>query len=125
MHSKNAPILTAQVFEESPQMLGCTAGAIDRFYVGCSGEVQPCEFVNISFGNLCTESYEVIYKRMRRAFPTPCCEWLCCQHASEIASAIEKQGGRAPLPVDETLKLVSRWKTGTPTPVYEKMGIYK
>ena len=58
---KNAPILTAQVFEESPGMLGCTAGAIDRFYVGCSGEVQPCEFVNISFGNLCSTPYEIIY----------------------------------------------------------------
>lgn len=122
---KNAPILTAQVFEESPQMLGCTAGGIDRFYVGCSGEVQPCEFVNVSFGNLCSEPYEVIYERMRRAFPVPGCDWICCKYASAIASAIEKNGGPTPLPAEETEKLVKNWSQGAPTPVYERMGIYK
>ncbi|MBQ7179568.1 MAG: radical SAM protein, partial [Victivallales bacterium] len=40
----NSPVLTAQVFEESPEMLGCCCGGIDRFYIGASGEVQPCEF---------------------------------------------------------------------------------
>ncbi len=122
---KNAPILTAQVFEESPEMLGCTAGAIDRFYVGCSGEVQPCEFVNISFGNLCDTPYSVIYERMRRTFPVPCCEWLCCKYSSEIADAVARNGGKTPLPWAETEQLVRRWSFNTPTPVYQKMGIYK
>ena len=122
---KNAPILTAQVFEESPEMLGCTAGAIDRFYVGCSGEVQPCEFVNISFGNLCDTPYEVIYDRMRRTFPVPDCQWLCCRYGSEIAAAVARNGGKTPLPWEETEQLVSKWSFNTPTPVYQKMGIYK
>ena len=60
--ARGSAILTAQVFEESREMLGCTAGGIDRFYVGCSGEVQPCEFVNISFGNLNEESFEAIFR---------------------------------------------------------------
>jgi hypothetical protein len=106
-------------------MLGCTAGAIDRFYVGCSGEVQPCEFVNISFGNLCDTPYGVIYERMRRAFPLPCCEWLCCKYSSEIADAVARNGGKTPLPWAETEQLVRRWSFNTPTPVYQKMGIYK
>lgn len=122
---KNAPILTAQVYEESSDMLGCTAGGIDRFYVGCSGEVQPCEFVNISFGNLCEEPYETIYQRMRQAFPVPSCEWLCCEHSKAIADAIRANGGVTPLPRDPTLRLIRDWKCGKPTPVYEKMGIYK
>ena len=125
MKCKNAPILTAQVFEESPQMLGCTAGAIDRFYVGCSGEVQPCEFLNISFGNLCCEPYELIYERMRQTFPIPSCEWLCCKYGSAIAAAVARNGGKTPLPREETEKLVKDWHTDTPTPVYERMGIYK
>ncbi len=122
---KNAPILTAQVFEESPEMLGCTAGGIDRFYVGCSGEVQPCEFVNISFGNLCHEPFSVIYERMRSAFPVPSCDWLCGKYGECIADAVAKNGGKTPLPCRETLELVKDWKSENPTPVYKKMGIYK
>ena len=122
---KNAPILTAQVFEESPEMLGCTAGGIDRFYVGCSGEVQPCEFVNISFGNLCHEPFSAIYERMRRVFPVPSCDWLCGKYGECIADAVAKNGGKTPLPWGETLELVKDWKSENPTPVYKKMGIYK
>ena len=123
--SKNSPILTAQVFEESPEMLGCTAGGIDRFYVGCSGEVQPCEFVNISFGNLCNEPYSVIYERMRRAFPIPSCDWLCEKYGECIADAVAENGGKTPLPCRKTLELVKDWKSENPTPVYKKMGICK
>ena len=122
---KNAPILTAQVFEESPEMLGCTAGGIDRFYVGCSGEVQPCEFVNISFGNLCHEPFSAIYERMRRVFPVPSSDWLCGKYGECIADAVAKNGDKTPLPCRETLELVKDWKSENPTPVYKKMGIYK
>lgn len=120
---KHAPILTAQVFEESPEMLGCCCGGIDRFYIGAAGDVQPCEFVNISFGNLNEVPFEVAYERMRRAFPVPCCEWICRTRAAEIAAAAA--GGVLPLPWTLTEKLAAGWKTGTPTPVYQRMGIYK
>ncbi len=117
-----SPVLMAQVFEESPEMLGCTAGGIDRFYVGCSGEVQPCEFVNLSFGNLNNESFPVIYERMRKTFRVPCEEWCCCVHAGEIA---RRSGKTLPVPWPETEKIVAGWNRGTPTRIYEKMEIYK
>ena len=119
---KTAPILTAQVFEESPEMLGCCCGGIDRFYVGAAGDVQPCEFVNLSFGNLNEVSFETAYARMRKAFAVPCEEWTCCVHAKEIAA---HAGEHLPLPWEETEKIVSNWKCGRPTAVYRKMGIYK
>ena len=106
-------------------MLGCTAGGVDRFYVGCSGEVQPCEFVNISFGNLNNESYKEIMGRMRSAFPVPSCEWLCCKRAEEIAGAIHVCGGKTPLPWDKTSELIRNWRPGKPTPVYKNLGIYR
>ena len=119
---KHAPILTAQVFEESPEMLGCCCGGIDRFYVGAAGDVQPCEFVNLSFGNLNEVSFETACARMRKAFAVPCEEWTCCVHAKEIAA---HAGEQLPLPWKETEKIVSNWKCGRPTAVYRKMGIYK
>jgi MoaA/NifB/PqqE/SkfB family radical SAM enzyme len=122
---KHAPILTAQVFEESPEMLGCCCGGIDRFYIGAAGDVQPCEFVNISFGNLSEVPFETAYERMRRAFPLPCCEWICRTRAEEIAEAAAASGGTLPLPWAQTEKLVADWGTGTPTPVYQRMEIYR
>lgn len=120
--SRHTPVLTAQVYEESPEMLGCCCGGIDRFYVGASGEVQPCEFVNISFGNLREVPFEVAYARMRQAFAIPCEEWTCQVHAEEIAAVA---GDRLPLPWSETERLVRNWKPGTPTKVYESVGIYR
>ncbi len=122
--SRIPTILTAQVYEESPEMLGCCCGGIDRFYVGAGGEVQPCEFVNISFGNLEKDGFETAYERMRKAFPVPCEEWTCERHAKEIAAAAADFSA-LPLPWSATEKLVAGWKTGTPTKVYEKMGIYR
>ena len=118
----HSPVLTAQVFEESPEMLGCCCGGIDRFYIGASGEVQPCEFLNISFGNLNDVPFETAYARMRKCFAIPCEEWTCCTHAAEIA---EQSGQRLPISWEETEKLVKGWKKGTPTKVYESIGIYK
>ena len=103
-------------------MLGCCCGGIDRFYVGAAGDVQPCEFVNLSFGNLNEVPFETAFARMRKAFAVPCEEWTCCIHAKEIA---EHAGEKLPLPWKETEKIVSDWKRGTPTAVYRKMGIYR
>ena len=118
----HSPVLTAQVYEESPSMLGCCAGGIDRFYVGAAGDVQPCEFVNLSFGNLREVPFETAYARMREAFAVPCQEWTCCVHAAEIAAKAE--GRPLPLPWEVTRELVAGWKRGTPTEVYRKIGIY-
>ena len=80
------------------------------------------EFVNISFGNLNDVDYETAYSRMRKAFPVPCEEWTCERRAEEIAA---KAGEKLPLPWEESEMLVAGWKGGTPTKVYDKMGIYR
>lgn len=122
---RDYPSLAAQVFEEQRGVLGCTAGAVDRFYVGAAGDVQPCEFLNLSFGNVREEPFDVILRRMREAFRVPCCDWLCCTQADAIrALAEENHVTQLPIPWPVTRQLVERWKRGEPTPVYKKLGIY-
>ncbi len=124
MHSY--PSLAAQVFEERSDVLGCTSGAVDRFYVGASGEVQPCEFLNLSFGNVKEDPFEDILVRMRSFFRVPCCDWLCCTQAEAIAKLFEKHNlKQTPLPWSMTRELVENWNRGRPTPIYERLGIYK
>lgn len=123
---RSYPSLAAQVFEESPSVLGCTAGAVDRFYVNANGEVQPCEFLNISFGNVNEESFEEIYSRMRSHFKVPCCDWLCCSLAEGINELIDQNElTHTPLPWPLTRELIDKWDRGRTTPVYEKLGIYR
>ncbi len=120
------PSLAAQVFEESETMLGCTCGGIDRFYVNATGEVQPCEFLNLSFGNVQDEPFDDIYHRMREYFQTPGCNWLCCTQAQAIDELFRQNGlTRTPLTPEITLQLMQNLDPGQPTPLYKKLGIYK
>ena len=122
---RSYPSLAAQVFEESEAVLGCTAGAVDRFYLNAHGEVQPCEFLNISFGNVNDQPFGDIYQRMRSHFSVPCSDWLCCTQAGAIHELFLQHGGQqTPLPWSITRTLVQDWNRGRPTPVYRKMGIY-
>ena len=123
---RNYPSVSAQVFEEQACMFGCTAGGIDRFYIGADGEVQPCEFLNVSFGNVNDESFNTIFKRMRSHFPTPGTNWLCCTEAESIRKAIEENNlERTPVPWEMTKILVTGWDKGEETPLYKKIGLYR
>lgn len=120
------PSLAAQVFEEAEHVLGCTAGAVDRFYVNANGEVQPCEFLNVSFGNVRTEPFADILARMRTFFPVPGVDWLCCTQGPAIHAFMARHGlTRTPVPWPLSRELVSDWQQGRPTPIYERLRIYR
>jgi MoaA/NifB/PqqE/SkfB family radical SAM enzyme len=124
--SRAYPALAAQVMEESHGALGCTAGGVDRFYVNATGEVQPCEFLNFSFGNVREEPFEEIFRRMRSYFPVPCSDWLCCTLGGAIADLIREKGiERTPVVWEHARELVESMHRGEPTPLYERMGIYR
>ncbi|HNW45698.1 MAG TPA: radical SAM protein, partial [Elusimicrobiales bacterium] len=120
------PCLASQVFEEAEDRLGCTAGAVDRFYLNANGEVQPCEFLNISFGNVREEPFGSILERMRSCFPVPCTDWLCCTQSAGIDRLLREHNlSRTPLPWPVTKKLVEKWNRGRPTSLYRSLGIYE
>ena len=125
-HFHDFPSLAAQVYEEKAANVGCSAGAVDRFYVNAFGEVQPCEFLNISFGNVNTEPFETILQRMRSYFPVPCTDWLCCKQGGAILAFMQQHGlTQTPLPWEYTRQLVEQWDRGEPTELYRKLGIYQ
>ncbi len=122
---RNYPAMSSQVFESLKENFGCTAGGIERFYLNHHGEVQPCEFTNVSFGNVQDEDFLVIYKRMKSYFKKPGANWLCCTEAERIEKAIRAQKEeKIPLPREETISIAKDWDLGEETPLYKKMGLY-
>ena len=124
--TRTLPVLAAQVFEERPEGLGCTAGGIDRFYVNAAGEVQPCEFLNVSFGNVTREPFEAIFARMRKAFAAPVREWPCCTQSPRVAELLRKSNLKTtPLPSEHAAEFMADWARGEQPDVYHKMGLYR
>ncbi len=119
---KTYPSISAQIIEEDPSVFGCTAGGTDRFYINAKGDVQPCEFLNISFGNIAQEDFGKIYSRMRSFFEGPGNCWLCEKYSSEILKAV-KENGLKTLPLNEELskKIYLNWDRGKLTEIYQRI----
>lgn len=119
---KEYPSISAQIIEEDPTVFGCTAGGTDRFYINAKGDVQPCEFLNISLGNIAQEDFGKIYSRMRGFFEGPGECWLCEKYSPEILKAVKENSLKA-LPLNEELskKIYLNWGRGKLTEIYQKI----
>ena len=114
------PSISAQIVEESPEVFGCTAGGSDRFYINAKGDVQPCEFLNISFGNLNQEAFADIFNRMRKTFDRPGETWLCEKYSDFISRTMEEKNiDSLPLSQAESQKLYENWDRGPETALYK------
>ena len=118
---KDYPAISAQILEESPDVFGCTAGGTDRFYLNAKGDVQPCEFLNISFGNINQEDFDVIYKRMREVFNMPGDCMLCEQSAEKINRLFtENDLNSLPLTPELSKGVYANWNSGDETDLYKR-----
>ncbi|HQO09626.1 MAG TPA: radical SAM protein [Clostridiales bacterium] len=116
------PAIAAQIIEEDPGMFGCTSGGTDRFYINAKGDVQPCEFLNISFGNINEEKFEKIYSRMRKVYDIPGTCILCEELSQELRN-ICRENDLKTLPLDKELskRFYDKIKNCTPTEMYRKV----
>ncbi|HUI92465.1 MAG TPA: radical SAM protein [Chitinivibrionales bacterium] len=115
---RSYPSISAQILEEAPEVFGCTAGGTDRFYLNAKGDVQPCEFLNISFGNVTREDFSSIYKRMRACFEKPGQTWLCEAYSAKIRE-VAGETGVLPLGTEESEKIYINWERGKATELYK------
>lgn len=119
---RSFPPVSAQIIEELPEVFGCTAGGTDRFYINAKGDVQPCEFLNISFGNLAAEDFRTIYERMRTCFRHPGTCMLCEQQAGKIHRLYREHNlDRLPLPAELSRQVYDNWDRGEVTELYQKL----
>ena len=87
------PILSSYAYLESADAFGCGAG-LTHLYIDGSGEVCPCQFAPLSFGNVAHESLAVIFDRMGRHFRKPrasCVGRVLSRHTAGRPSPIPPQ----------------------------------
>lgn len=118
----NYTFISAMIREESESLFGCTAGATDRFYINAKGDLQPCEFLNISFGNIQTDDFDKIYSRMRSVFERPASCLLCEKYAKKVLQIKEKNELKfLPLPPELSIEIYDNWERGEVPDFYNKL----
>ncbi len=68
---KEYPLIYHVAFTEAPEQAGCMMGGLSHLAIDSKGNVNPCVFLPVTFGNILKDDFAVIYARMRRAIPRP------------------------------------------------------
>ncbi|HSL89005.1 MAG TPA: radical SAM protein, partial [Ignavibacteriaceae bacterium] len=68
---KKYPIIYYVAHIEGKHQLGCHMGGLSHFYIDSKGNVCPCVFFPVSYGNIINENINVIFQRMRKNIPLP------------------------------------------------------
>lgn len=92
---------------EDAQHFGCSAGH-KMVYVDAFGEVSPCVFIPMTFGNVQEKSIIELYKEMRPRFPT---ENICFMNKNfEILQ--RSSGHKMPIGKEESIKIMEEIEFG-------------
>lgn len=65
------PVIYYVAFTESAEQMGCMMGGLSHFTIDSLGNVNPCVFLPLSFGNIMQEEFITIFQKMREAIPRP------------------------------------------------------
>lgn len=68
---RNYPLIYYVAYTEAPERLGCLMGGLSHMHIDSMGNVNPCVFLPVTFGNILEEDFHAIYSRMRERIPRP------------------------------------------------------
>ncbi len=98
---------------ESPEFFGCTGGT-QHLYIDSAGEVCPCDFTPMSFGNITEEPLEKIWLRMSESLGNPRRECIVRTYYKKINEK-SRVSGSYPLKREDSCALCGEFaKSGLP-----------
>lgn len=98
---KNFPLISYEAYFEDQKRLGCLMGGHSHFYIDSLGNVNPCVFLSLSFGNIMKEDFFRIFKRMRRSIPAPIYQSCPAADLAGVIRELSSQGKALPIQYDE------------------------
>ncbi len=88
------------LLNNSNKLFFCDAARYNKIYVASNGDVHPCEFVPVSFGNIREEGIRDIFVKMHE-YPdlgTDCGECVShCDHTRDIVTSHMENKGKLPV----------------------------
>ena len=102
------PLISYEAYYEIPDHLGCLMAGHSHLHIDSLGNVEPCVFLPISFGNILEEDFLIIYERMRKTIPKPLRMQCPSIYLSNTIKAKKNQGITLPIPFEEVEKEWSR-----------------
>jgi MoaA/NifB/PqqE/SkfB family radical SAM enzyme len=119
--SSEYPKVTVLPYIESARLFGCTAG-FNHIYIDASGNVCPCDFTPLSFGNIRHDDLEHILARLYEYFGKPRTECFMQMNYKKIQEQFE---GEFPLPFHKARLICSATSAqDEQVPLlYKKLGV--
>lgn len=103
---KNHPLIYYVAHIEGKNQMGCHMGGLSHFYIDSRGNVCPCVFFPVKYGNVLDEDIQSIYYRMRKNIPAPlhteCPSLLLSNHFRDLFNK-DKQ---IPIPYEKIQKQI-------------------
>jgi MoaA/NifB/PqqE/SkfB family radical SAM enzyme len=99
-HFDGYPAVYFPAFMEAPVNLGCMMGGLSHLHIDSRGNVEPCVFLPVSFGNINKASFSDIYRRMRKAVPRPLHRRCPALQLGERMGFSPEAGNELPVPFE-------------------------
>ena len=98
---RRSPAVYYDAFLEAPQHLGCRMGGLSHLQIDGLGNVKPCTFLPVSFGNAFHEGFCSIYDKMRQAIPHPFHTECPAKQMAGLIQSTSAQGSSIPVMYDK------------------------
>lgn len=103
---RNLPKVTTFAYTESKEKYGCGAGT-QHSYISYSGDLYPCDFVPLSFGNVKETRIRDLWGEMNLAIGIPKSECFAMQINQVL---IQKSVGKLPLDKEMSLEICQNYQ---------------
>ncbi|MEJ2111113.1 MAG: radical SAM protein [Acidobacteriota bacterium] len=95
---RDFPLIYYVAYLEAPERMGCMMGGLSHMTIDSGGNVNPCVFLPVTFGNILEEDFTIIYRRMRDQIPRPVHKECPSISLSEVLQARARELGKWPVP---------------------------
>lgn len=116
--NRNLPKIAAFAYIEDANFYGCGAG-IQHLYIDAFGNLCPCDFTPLSFGNLREDGFDIVYQRLREQFNRPRDKCFVLDNMDKIRSCFESD---LPLGYEESVQVCQVCSKGNLPKFYRKLG---
>jgi MoaA/NifB/PqqE/SkfB family radical SAM enzyme len=94
------PLVQYEALAEAPARLGCQMGGLSHFSIDGTGNVLPCVFVPVTFGNILREELPTVFARMRARVPVPLRSGCPAVTLHAPLARLRTEGAGLPVPVE-------------------------